>query len=191
MATTTTTNYGFVKPDKDEFIGPDNFNDNFDNLDTVLKAVSDKANEAASKTVTVDATPTDGSNNPVSSNGVYDAITDINSRFNTHTHKKSQITDMPTKLSQFTNNKGFKKISWTTVTIASSAWSSLKATVSIADVTADNAIDVCPAPPQDNIDIWTKAQMYASAQSAGTLTFACKTAPTAAVTVNVKCTTKA
>lgn len=36
MATTTTKNYGFVKPDKDEFIKPDNFNDNFDNIDTIL-----------------------------------------------------------------------------------------------------------------------------------------------------------
>lgn len=37
MAVTTTTNYGFSKPDKDEFIKPDNFNDNFDSLDTILE----------------------------------------------------------------------------------------------------------------------------------------------------------
>lgn len=43
MATTTTKNYGFVKPDKDEFIKPDNFNDNFDNLDSVLAAKTNNA----------------------------------------------------------------------------------------------------------------------------------------------------
>lgn len=43
MATTTTKNYGFVKPDKDEFIKPDNFNDNFDNLDAVLIKKSNAA----------------------------------------------------------------------------------------------------------------------------------------------------
>lgn len=106
-----------------------------------------------------------------------------------HTHTKSQITDFPIALSAFTNDEGFKKISWTTVTISSSAWNNLTSSVAIAAVTADNAIDVSPAPPQSNIDIWIKAQMYASAQAAGTLTFACKTAPTESVTVNVKCTT--
>ena len=43
MATTRTKNYGLIKPDEDEFIGPDNFNDNFDNLDDVLIKKSNAA----------------------------------------------------------------------------------------------------------------------------------------------------
>ncbi len=43
MAVTKTTNYNFEKPDADEFISPNPFNDNFDSLDSVLAT---KTNDA-------------------------------------------------------------------------------------------------------------------------------------------------
>ena len=101
-----------------------------------------------------------------------------------HTHTKSQITDMPTKLSQFTNDKGFKKITWSTITIATSAWSDKTATVSISGVTADNAVDVAPVEP--TFDAYINAGIRATSQGSGTLTFTCKTVPTVAISVNVK-----
>lgn len=71
----------------------------------------------------------------------------------------------------------------TTATVATSAWSNLSATVNVTGVTASNTVIVAPAPASREVAV--KAQMYCSAQGAGTLTFACKTVPTANVTVNV------
>lgn len=51
MADTTTLNYAFVKPDVDDPAGENlwggKLNDNFDNIDAAIKAVSDVANAAA------------------------------------------------------------------------------------------------------------------------------------------------
>ena len=70
-----------------------------------------------------------------------------------------------------------------TVTVAVSAWSNLSATVNVSGVTASNSVIVAPDPSSRAVAI--KAQMYCSGQGAGTLTFVCKTVPTANVTVNV------
>lgn len=43
MAITNTQNYKFQKPDKDEFISPAPFNDNFDSLDSVLSTKTNNA----------------------------------------------------------------------------------------------------------------------------------------------------
>lgn len=71
----------------------------------------------------------------------------------------------------------------TSVSVATSAWSNLTATVNVTGVTANNNVLVSPDPASR--DYAVKAQMYCSAQGAGTLTFKCKTVPTNAVTVNV------
>lgn len=92
MAVTTTTNYGFSKPDADEFISPSPFNDNFDILDEQLKEVADTATAAASKTVDIDTTVTEGSSNPVSSGAVYTSEQAIASRVSTLEAKTSALT---------------------------------------------------------------------------------------------------
>ena len=84
-------------------------------------------------------------------------------------------------------SKGYRKITWSTITIAKTAWDSNKktATVSVSGVTADNAVDV--APTEAAYDAYATAGIRASAQGAGTLTFTCKTVPTVAISANVKC----
>lgn len=79
---------------------------------------------------------------------------------------------------------GFKKITWSTITIATSAWSNKTATVSVSGVTASNAVDVAPVEP--TFDAYISAGIRATSQGSGTLTFACKTVPTVAISVNVK-----
>lgn len=79
---------------------------------------------------------------------------------------------------------GFKKITWSTITIATSAWSNNTATVSVSGVTASNAVDVAPVEP--TFDAYINAGIRATSQGSGTLTFACKTVPTVAISVNVK-----
>ena len=69
------------------------------------------------------------------------------------------------------------------VSIPASAWSGTTATVSASAVTADSDVIVAPAPA--SMSAWAAAGVYCSAQGAGTLTFACTTAPTAALTAYV------
>ena len=71
----------------------------------------------------------------------------------------------------------------TTCTLPTSGWSSNSITVSATGVTASNDVIVAPAPA--SISAWAAAGVYCSAQGAGTLTFACSTTPTAALTANV------
>lgn len=94
------------------------------------------------------------------------------------------ITDGVTKEGLNTAINGFKKITWSTITIATSAWSNKTATVSVAGVTANNAVDVAPA--ESTFDAYTSAGIRATEQGAGTLKFVCKTVPTVAISVNVK-----
>ena len=94
------------------------------------------------------------------------------------------ITDGVTTGSLNTAINGFKKITWPTIAIATSAWSNKTATVSVSGVTADNAVDVAPA--DSSYDAYTSSGIRASAQGSGTLTFTCKTVPTVAISVNVK-----
>lgn len=70
-----------------------------------------------------------------------------------------------------------------TATLTTGGWSSNAQTVSVSGVTASNNVIVAPAPA--SISAWTAAGVYCSAQGAGTLTFTCTTAPTAALTANV------
>jgi hypothetical protein len=94
------------------------------------------------------------------------------------------ITDGVTKGGLNTAINGFKKIEWSTITIATSAWSNKTATVSVSGVTANNAVDVSPA--ESTYDAYTSAGIRATSQGSGTLTFTCKTVPTTSISVNVK-----
>lgn len=94
------------------------------------------------------------------------------------------ITDGVTKSGLNTAINGFKRITWSTITIATSAWSNNTATVSVSGVTASNAVDVAPVEP--TFDAYISAGIRATSQGSGTLTFACKTVPTVAISVNVK-----
>lgn len=104
--------------------------------------------------------------------------------------KNEILSEVDTKISEVNNSidtklaSGYKKIAWSTITIATSAWSNKSATVSVSGVTADNAVDV--APDESTYDAYITAGIRASAQAAGTLTFKCKTVPTVAISVNVK-----
>ena len=69
------------------------------------------------------------------------------------------------------------------VRILASAWSNMTATVNASAATVTNDVIVTPAP--SSVSAWASAGIYCSAQGDGTLTFACTTAPTEAVTANV------
>lgn len=70
-----------------------------------------------------------------------------------------------------------------TATLAKASWSSLKQTVSVNGVTADNTIIVTPAPA--SFLEWRNAGVYCSGQTAGKLTFTCETVPTVDLTANI------
>lgn len=104
--------------------------------------------------------------------------------------KNEILSEVDTKITAVNNSvdsklaSGYKKIAWSTITIATSAWSNKTATVSVAGVTSNNAVDVAPA--ESTYDAYTSAGIRATEQDAGTLTFTCKTVPTVAISVNVK-----
>lgn len=75
------------------------------------------------------------------------------------------------------------KHSKVSITLAAASWSSNAQTVTVSGVTADNTVMISPAPASQ--EAYTKAGVYCSAQAANSLTFTCKTAPTAALTVNI------
>ena len=118
--------------------------------------------------------------------------TEVDSAINTKANKSTTlsgygITDTYTKTEAdklLAAKAG--KITWSTITIASTAWnsSSKTATVSVSGVTTSNAVDVAPA--EASYDTYVSAGIRASAQGSGTLTFKCKTVPTAAISVNIK-----
>lgn len=69
------------------------------------------------------------------------------------------------------------------VTIASSDWSSNTCTKAVTGVTASNNIIVAPDP--SSFTDYADAQIRATAQGSGTVTFACGTVPSGSVTVQV------
>lgn len=72
----------------------------------------------------------------------------------------------------------------TTVTISVANWSaSTTCAKSVTGVTASNNVIVTPAPA--SIADWQSSGVYCSAQGSGTLTFTCKSTPTASIDVNV------
>ena len=145
-----TTNYQFKKPKANEYAKPDDFNSNFDALDTLLKQLSDSIPDG----VTVDSAISDASENPVQNKVISAALKLLESK---HTTK--------------------------TATLTAAGWSDKSQTVSVEGVTASNTILV--APDSASQEVWGKAGIVCTAQSAGSLTFKCKSVPTAAVTANI------
>lgn len=92
------------------------------------------------------------------------------------------LTYLWQKLKPMINSKQ-AKITTVSVTISASDWSNKQCTKNVTGVTADNNVIATYAPASKSA--YTAADIYCSAQGAGTLTFACETAPTASVTVNV------
>lgn len=71
----------------------------------------------------------------------------------------------------------------TTVTIATTDWSSLSCTKSVTGMTASKIVLVSPAP--SSFTAYTDAGVRCSAQGSGTLSFACDSVPSSSVTVNI------
>lgn len=97
----------------------------------------------------------------------------------------SGSSDVATDLSSLTTALGNKAnaSSAVTVTIATSDWSSNTCTKSVSGVTASNNIVVSPDP--SSFLAYGEAQIRATAQGSGTVTFACETVPSASVSVIV------
>lgn len=145
-----TTNYQFKKPKANEYAKPDDFNSNFDALDTLLKQQSDSIPDG----VTVDSAISDTSANPV----------------------QNKVISAALKLLE-------SKHAAETATLTAAGWSNKTQTVTVEGVTASNTILVAPA--SDSQEVWGKAGIVCTAQEAGSLTFTCKSVPTAAVTANI------
>lgn len=96
-----------------------------------------------------------------------------------HTHAVADVTGLSDTLSGLQTRSEY-----TTVTIQPGDWSGMACTKQVDGVTADSVVRV-GAEPSSEIQA-SEAHVYCSAQGAGTLTFACVTAPTVAVTLNVE-----
>lgn len=70
-----------------------------------------------------------------------------------------------------------------TATLTVAGWSNKAQSVSVAGVTANSIITATYAPASRAA--WIDADVYCSAQGAGTLTFTCDTVPTQALTANI------
>nr|DAU43465.1 MAG TPA: tail-collar fiber protein [Caudoviricetes sp.] len=70
-----------------------------------------------------------------------------------------------------------------TATLTVAGWSNKAQSVSVAGVTANSIVTVTYAPASRAA--WIDADVYCSAQGAGTLTFMCDTVPTQALTANI------
>jgi len=68
-----TRNYNLIKPDGADLVNIEDLNDNFDAIDSQLKTNAD-AVARKQAALTFDNTPTSGSQNPVTSGGVYAAL---------------------------------------------------------------------------------------------------------------------
>lgn len=77
----------------------------------------------------------------------------------------------------------YPKITATTATLIVDNWNEKTQTVNVAGVTATNHILALAAPASHTV--WQDANVYCSAQGAGTLTFTCEDTPTETITANI------
>lgn len=148
-----TKNYNFKKPKANEYAKPDDFNENFEALDLILKAFADALGNLP-EAVTIDSELSEASKNPVENKVIYAALA---------LYQKKHIA--------------------AAVTLTAAGWSNKEQTVSVNGVTADNTVIVGPSPTSQ--DAWAKAGVKCTAQAENSLTFTCKSVPTAALTANV------
>lgn len=78
---------------------------------------------------------------------------------------------------------GGVEVATATATLTVAGWSNNRQTVNVTGVTASN--DVIVTYAVGSKETYTASDIYCYAQGAGTLTFACATTPTEAITVNV------
>lgn len=78
---------------------------------------------------------------------------------------------------------GGVEVTTTTATLTVAGWSNNRQMVNVTGVTASN--DVIVTYAVGSKETYTASDIYCYAQGAGTLTFACATTPTSAITVNV------
>lgn len=69
------------------------------------------------------------------------------------------------------------------VTLPAAGWQNNAQAVTVSGVTADSSVVVSPAP--ESFEAYNEAECRATAQGAGTITFACGSTPSGALTVNV------
>ena len=96
-----------------------------------------------------------------------------------HTHVVADVTGLSDTIAGLQTRS-----TYTTVTIQPGDWQGMACTKQVAGVTADSIVR-CGAAPSSEITA-SEAHVYCSAQGAGTLSFACVTAPTSAVTLNIE-----
>lgn len=77
---------------------------------------------------------------------------------------------------------GGAKLAQTSVSIASSAWSNKTVTVAVPGVTADNVVLI--TAPESSYSSAVSAGIHATAQGNGTVSFSCKSVPSAAITLD-------
>ena len=97
----------------------------------------------------------------------------------------SNITTIQGQVTQLQTDVAGKQSDLTsvTVTLAVAGWAGNQQTVTASNVTADNIVWVSPTPA--SFDAYAKAGIRATVQGAGTITFQCKTLPTAEIAVEV------
>jgi hypothetical protein len=106
-----------------------------------------------------------------------------------HTHTKSQITDFPTTMTPTAHTHTKSQITdyvspqTQTITIATTDWSTNACTKSATYVTATNIVMINPSSA--SFTNFANAEIRATAQGAGTITFACTTTPTSNIDVVV------
>lgn len=91
--------------------------------------------------------------------------------------------DIPSKVSDLSNDTGFVTATPVQVTLPTNGWSSNSQTVNVTGVTTESNVIVAPAPA--SAETYGDCGVICSAKGSGTLTFTCTETPGEALTVNV------
>ena len=127
---------------------------------------------------------------------------DVGAAAASHTHAQSEVTGLETALAGKVDVVSGKQLSTndyttteknklagltapvgTTVSLTVAGWNNNAQTVSVSGMTASSIFFATYAPASRAA--WVDADIYCSAQGAGTLTFTCSTVPTEAITANI------
>ena len=150
-----TKNYNFKKPKANEYAKPDDFNENFEALDLILKALADALGNLP-EAVTIDSELSEASRNPVENKVIYAALA---------LYQKKHIA--------------------AAVTLTAAGWSDNSQTISNEKfMSAGYAYTVAPASSSfaDYAEAMVYAD---DVTVDGQMVFHCDSAPTADLTVNI------
>ena len=170
-------------------------------IPTVPTKVSDLENDSGFITGYTETDPTVPAWAKAESKPTYTA-SEVGAAAASHTHAQSEVTGLETALAgkvDFVSGKQLSTNDYTTteknklaglaapvgktVSLTVAGWSNKAQTVSVSGMTASSIFFVTYAPASRAA--WVDADIYCSAQGAGTLTFTCATVPTVAITANV------